>query len=231
MTIEPPVAPSTAADMGTAVARAALSAVPLAGGALVEVFQAVTAAGYQRRLEEWMAEVSDAINRHVLEPQELDWTSLSDNDAFLDAIAHATRAAVQTHDSAKRDALRNAVVNAALQPDLDSDQKAILLDLVTTLTGTHLKVLSIFADPRAAYAAAGIQIPERYMGARITVLEALMPEFTADSVLRDKVAKDLATHALTDLNLHLAMTGAGIFEPCILPLGSRLVAFVTMRTA
>lgn len=229
MSIHPPEPPSTAAKVGAAVTRAGLSAVPVAGGALVEVFEAVASAGYARRRAAWMADVSDAINRLVLEPQRLDWESLSQNEGFLDAIGQATRAAVQTRDTTKLEALRNAVVNAAARTDLDADRTAILLDLVATLTGTHLRVLSVFADPKAAYTRAGKPLPDSTFGdSRQTVVNDLLSDLAADKALLDKVVADLDTHQLAHIDLHTMMTVSGVLASASKPLGDQLVDLVTL---
>lgn len=227
MVTNAPELPSTAQELGSAVARAALSAVPFAGGAAVEAFTWATERGYRRRVDQWMRDVTEAVKEHVLTPQGLDWDSLESNDGFLDAIAHATRSAAQTRDTDKRAALRNAVVNAALRPDVAADETAILLDLLDTLTATHLRLLRLFSNPRAWYAATDTAAPNLLMGGRSRVVEDAYPELAADPPLLAKIVKDLATHGLADVNLNVTMTGQGILEPAINPLGTRLLDLVT----
>lgn len=178
-----------------------------------------------------MSEVSEAVNRLVLEPRGLDWTSLEDNDGFLDAIAHATRAATQTSSDGKRAALRAAVVNAAGRPDLDADRTAILLDLLDTLTASHLRLLALFASPREYLEARDLSVPNLMMGGRASVVEVAFPELAADRALMDKLAADLSTHGLATLNLHTTMTGSGILEPALQPLGRDLLSLITEPSA
>ncbi|WP_222117202.1 DUF2188 domain-containing protein [Cellulomonas sp. SLBN-39] len=88
-TIEPPPDPSLSRQVGEAVVRPRRpSRSPVEPS--WRRSRSRPSAGYQRRLHEWMAEVSEAINRLVLEPHGQDWASLETNDGFLDAIAHAT---------------------------------------------------------------------------------------------------------------------------------------------
>lgn len=218
---------SNGQEIGKAAARAALSAIPFAGGAAVEAFVLATERGYRRRVDEWMREVTAAVNLHVLEPQGLDWAALEVNEGFLDAVAHATRSAAQTRDADKRVALRNAVTNAALHPDVREDETAILLDLLDTLTATHLRLLQLFSNPRAWYAATGTPEPNLLMGGRSRVVEDAYPELARDSTLLTKVVKDLATHGLADLNVHSSISGQGILEPAINPLGQRLLTLIS----
>lgn len=227
MVIESPVPASNAQEIGKAAARAALAAIPFAGGAAVEAFTIATERGYRRRVDEWMRDLTAAINLHVLEPHGLDWAALEANEGFLDAVAHATRSAAQTHDAEKRSALRNAVTNAALESDVRADQTAILLDLLDALTATHLRLLRIFSNPRAWYAATGTPEPDLMMGGRSRVVEDAYQDLARDPTLLTKVVKDLATHGLADLNLNVTMTGQGILEPAINPLGQRLLSFIT----
>lgn len=231
MTIEPPVAPSVAADVATVAVKAGLSLVPFAGGALAEVVGRAAERGYDQRRQSWMEQITEVLNELYLEPHRLDVSSLAENPGFLATIAQATRAAVQTDNADKLVALRNAVVNATMQPDLAGDEQAILLDLVSTLTGTHLQVLTVFAHPPAAYARAGKPMPANILsGSRRTVVDDVLPDLAADKTLLDKVVSDLNSYGLAQIQLNGMMTAQSIFLPAISPLGQRLIDFVTLQS-
>ncbi|GAA4623639.1 hypothetical protein [Cellulomonas oligotrophica] len=227
-TIEPPPDQSVSRQVGEAVVRAAAAVIPFAGGAVVEAFTFATQRGYQRRFHEWMAEVSDAINRLVLEPHGQDWASLETNEGFLDAIAHATRSATQTSSQEKRAALRAAVVNAALRPDLPADRTAILLDLLDTLTASHLRLLALFADPHRWLVEHSTDASSTGASDNRTVLvEMAYPEIAADPPLMNKLIADLDTHKLVTINLDSFMTESGTFAPKLQPLGTELLELIT----
>jgi hypothetical protein len=66
-------------------------------------------------------------------------------------VHQATDVALRTHLDAKREALRNAVVNAALPSAPSSEQQAEFLRLVETLSPTHLRLLRLYDNPRAYF--------------------------------------------------------------------------------
>ena len=147
MTIEPPKEPSDAVLAAESLARGGISAVPLLGGLLVELFTGATTAGRLARQQKWMEDISEAVNRLVLEPRGLTMEDLATDDGFLNVIGAASRAAVETSDQVKLDALRNAVLNSTLGPDTEADRRAILMDIVVSLTPTHIKLLELFREP------------------------------------------------------------------------------------
>ncbi|MCR6706506.1 MAG: hypothetical protein NVV66_18085 [Cellulomonas sp.] len=153
-----------------AATRAALSAVPVAGGALVELFQYVTNRGRAARMREWMEGITAEIERLGISVETLD-----ESRGFLDAIGPATRSAVETASPDKIEALRNAVLNATLAPDLLADRHAILLEILIGLTPTHIKLLKLFDDPRAWYAETGEPLPNVMMGGQHIVVERRVP--------------------------------------------------------
>jgi hypothetical protein len=87
---------------------------------------------------------ADLINR-------VDWLTpgrLARNEAFLDAVANATITAASTGSHEKLEALRNAVLNAALPSDIDADQQATFLRQIRDFTPTHLRMMKLCSDPR-----------------------------------------------------------------------------------
>lgn len=229
MSIHPPEPPSVVAEVASIAGIAGLSLIPFAGGALAEVVGRAAEWGYSKKRQAWMEQVSEELNRRHLQPNSLDVDSLADNPGFLATIAQATRAAVQTDNADKLEALRNAVVNATVRSDIAADERAILLDLVATLTGTHLQVLTVFADPLAAYARAGKPKPRHsMMSSRSEVVEDLLPDVAADKTLLDKVVADLNAQGLARIQLNTMLSADGMFNPAASPLGQRLIDFITL---
>lgn len=219
---KPPQAPSTTRQLLEAVGRAAASAVPLAGGALVEVFTYATTYGRQRRLDVWMEEVVDVLQRHGVQIAEL-----GDSDGYLDAIGPATRAAIETASEEKRQALTAAVLNATLETDLDADERAILLGLIVRLTPTHLRLLRILDDPDTALDAVGQRRRDFYVASRSQMVGQVAPDLVARSDLLAQVADALEREMLARPNLSTMMSSGGIYERSSTDLGRRLLHFVT----
>jgi hypothetical protein len=78
-----------AADRAFTLAEAAVSAVPIVGGPLAVVLEAI-GGPVRRRQEHWLREIASSISE--LQGQvELLSKPLSENEAFADAVLHATQ--------------------------------------------------------------------------------------------------------------------------------------------
>jgi hypothetical protein len=223
--IEPPSQIGWKRDLVEVLARAGLSVVPIAGGVAVELFQYATSQGRASRMQRWMVEVTDALNRHGVSID-----SLAGRDGFLDAIGPATRAAVETSSPEKIEALRNAVLNATIS-DLATDRHAILMDILVGLTPTHVKILKLFDDPIGWFASADIEPPRLMMGGQRAVVERAYPDLAEDETLLNRVVKDLEQQDLSSIALGTIMSGNGVLSQRTRPLGKELLTFITESTA
>jgi len=127
--------------------RVALSAVPIAGGAAVELFNTLIMPPVEKRREKWIKEVSVAI-AHLLNEKRVTWDQLINNDLFFSTLVHASAEALKNHQSEKLAALRAAVINSALGSGLADDEEAMFLNLVGALTPSHIIVLRLFLYPQ-----------------------------------------------------------------------------------
>ncbi len=219
--VEPLPSQSDLSQVAEAVARAALSAIPFAGGAAVELLQFVANRGRAARMQRWIEEVSSELGRLGVE-----FESLATSDGFLDAIGPATRAAVETASTEKIEALRNAVVNAATAPDYDADRHAILLDIVVRLTPTHIKLLKLFDDPQAWYDKAGRPVPQTLLGGQHLVVRDAYPELANEETLLERVTGDLERERLSSIALKTMMSSQGVLSGRTMPLGKELLGFI-----
>lgn len=56
--------------------------------------------------------------------------SLKENQVFLTTVMHATTAALRNHQKEKLEALQNAVLNSAMNIDVDENLQLLFWDLV-----------------------------------------------------------------------------------------------------
>jgi hypothetical protein len=101
----------TKGDAAHAVARAGLSAIPLVGGASVELFQYIVQPPLEKRRLAWMSAVGEKLKE--LEEGGLNIDKLQEDDRFLSTVMAASQLALKTHQEEKRAALRNVTANAA----------------------------------------------------------------------------------------------------------------------
>ncbi|MGA2712573.1 MAG: hypothetical protein ABSG41_05650 [Bryobacteraceae bacterium] len=140
----------TAADWFAGLATAGVAGITEWWAAPAAVLlNMVTAPLLSRRRDAWYEELRlnlNDLNRRVagLTPE-----ALSNNEAFVSALAQATQSAMKTNskDKEKLEALRNAVLNIALGNFPADDLQAIFLNLVDSFTTVHLQLLRLFCTP------------------------------------------------------------------------------------
>lgn len=140
----------TDADVALGAGRAALAAIPFVGGSITEVLSLVLAPAVIRRRDTWFKELADGIDQLEARVQGLTVEFLQHKETFISAAIQATRAAAATHQREKREALRNAVLNAALTSSLDEDKQIMFLGLIEASSVTHLALLRFFSN-RGSY--------------------------------------------------------------------------------
>lgn len=220
--IEPPTLPSGTRLVVEAVSRAALGAIPIAGCAAVELFQTAISRGRAERVERWIQDVCGELER-----LQISIDSLSQSPGFLDAIGPAARAAVETADEEKAQALRNAVVNSTIAPDVAADRNAVLLSILVGLTPTHLRLLQLFDNPVAWFQEQSLPFPVFAPGTQRVLITRAFPDLNSDPVLLRRVAADLERQDLSRISLDTTMSDSGLRDSRTTFLGAALLIFIT----
>jgi hypothetical protein len=220
----------SAADVAYTVAKAAVSAVPVAGGPAAEVLGLIFGPPLEKRREKWLEQLADAVKEVQEKVAELTPEKLSQNEAFITTALHATEIAVRTHQQEKLGALRNAVVSAALPGAPDETMQQIFLNHVDNLTPWHLRILAFFDNPQDWARRHKITYPTWTMGSPGLVLEQSMPELAGRRGLYDQIASDLEQRGLMPGGgLHTMMTAHGMFSPRTTPLGKQFLQFISRK--
>lgn len=144
-------------------------------------------------------------------------------------MIEATRSAISTHKDEKRDALRNGLLNIALQRITDEDQQQTFLRYIDELTVWHIRILVLFQSPAQQLATKGVR-SDFYMGGAAQVLESMYPELRDRREFYDQIVVDL--HARGLLNsppsfLHTMMTGNGMVSKRTTPLADAFLSFIS----
>ena len=116
--------------------RSVLAAVPIMGGAAVELFKSVIEDPLTQRQINWLNDIAEA-----LENLEIDVKNLKDNTAFISTLLHASHIAIRNHQQEKLEALRNAVLNSTELYSLEDSKHEMFLGFVDVFTANHLRVL------------------------------------------------------------------------------------------
>ena len=133
-----------AGDWAHLATKAALSAIPVVGGPAAELFSAILIPPLARRRDEWLQALADGLRDLQERVRGFRVESLSNNEAFVTAVMHASQTAIRNHQREKRQALRNAVLNVAANRAPKEDVQLMFLNFIDTLTPWHLHVLRFF---------------------------------------------------------------------------------------
>lgn len=198
------------------------------GGSAAELFQLVFAPPIRKRHQEWMDSIAEGLYK-LEEEQKCVVGELKDNDAFIDTIMQASQAAVRTANQEKREALKNAVLNAALPNAPDESKQQVFVNLVEQFTVWHLRILSLFADPNGWFSShGGESSPCRNVGSLAGILTTAFPELADQREFYDMIGRDLHQRGLfgTD-GFHTMMSGQGAMAKRTTALGDDFLSFVT----
>lgn len=210
-------------DAAHAVVRAGLSAIPMLGGAAIELFSAIVTPPLERRRSEWMEEVGEAL-RKLEQERGIKLEDLQNNSAFIDTIMHASQAVLRNSQEEKRHALRNAVLNAALPNPLEEAIQQMFIDLIDSFTEWHLRFLKLFHAPSLWFETH----ESRPRGLSLaSVLEAAFPELRGRRSFYDQIWRDLYTRGLvTTESLHGMMTSHGLAQARTTEMGEQFLQFI-----
>lgn len=127
-----------------ATVRAALGAIPYAGQAAIELFNLVISPPIEKRRDEWILSIAAALEDAQQRIAGFSLDALVDRPDFTTALLRASQAAIRTHHREKLDALRNAVLNVALQNYPDEMLAHMFVSFVDEMQPLHIRVLTLF---------------------------------------------------------------------------------------
>lgn len=209
------------------LARMGISALPLVGGPLMEIFNSVLESPLNKRRTETMIQIGEVINT-LIEKHVLTEEDLQENEAFISTVSEVCAISLRNHQSEKLEALRNAVKNSALPSCPSDDHRQMFLNFVDVCTVTHIKILHVFYDPKEWFASRNIQMPSWGMGAVSTVLELALPELVGHAETYTIIWKDLFQRGLlTTDGLNIAMSRDGMIGGRTTKLGAELIKFLS----
>lgn len=208
--------------------RAALSAIPFAGGAAVELFNRLLVPPIQRRRDAWLNALAERLDG-LEQDGRVSVEELSNKEEFISTLMQASQAVVRNHQQEKIDALRNAVLNTALGHAPEDSKRELFIGLIDTLTIWHMRVFRILASPPADVDVRRLVL-DLSCGARLAVMEVVVrhcPEMSSEPEFLNKVLEDLARDYLVVSDEAFRSIEGDSTMPCITPLGAALLRFIT----
>jgi hypothetical protein len=173
-----------------------------------ELFSLTSQAILNSRSNDWMESIAEDLESLEKQVPGFNAEIALHNPVFFTSFLEAAEIAIRTHQEEKLEALRNAVMNAALQSAPEDAIQLILLNLIDGLTALHIRVLMFLDDPSRYIARNNIKGPGSGGITNKTVsiytwLEWPFPELRGQEALAKRVVLDL-------LGMQL-LTGADIF--------------------
>jgi hypothetical protein len=109
------------------------------GGPINQVLSLVLAPAVGRRRDEWLKELSDALDQMEKNVAGFRVEKLADNEAFVSATIQGTLIAIGTHQREKREYLRNALMNIAKGITSDKIKQPVFLNAIEASPPAHIK--------------------------------------------------------------------------------------------
>jgi hypothetical protein len=220
-------------DKGDAVyaaGRALLSVIPVAGGAAVELFQFIITPPIEKRRNEWMKEIGEAV-QNLKQSKGIDIEQLKSNDVFVDTLLQASQIALRNSQQDKINALKNAVINSALPQPIEQTLQQMFLDWIDTFTVWHIRVLGLFHNPQQWATDNNKPLPTNIsMGGLDTILGYAFPELAQDRALYDQIWKDLYQKGLLNTDsLHVTMSWSGLIARRTSELGEKFLMYISEK--
>jgi hypothetical protein len=214
-------------DIAHTAVRAVVSSVPLVGGPAVELFNLVVTPPIEKRRQEWMRAIGEGLQQ-LEEKQKTVVEDLKANDVFIDTVLQASQAVVRTSQNDKKEALRNAVLNAALPHPPSESRQHMFISWVETYTVWHLRLLKLFSDPIKWYEERRRQPPQYVIAGSLgQMLCDAYPDLRSERDFYEKVAMDLYHDGLfRSEHLHVNMSGQGVYEKRATPLAEEFLQFI-----
>lgn len=217
----------TLGDAAHVVVKGALSAVPVAGGPLAELFAYLVAEPIAKRRDQWINEIAGKLRELEERAEQPLIEKLKDDPSFTTVLLDASQIAMRNHQAEKITALRNAVLNAALGEMPDDIERSIVLALIDRLTPAHVAVLSLMQEP-TKHKAVVAYTANLMMGGLAQVITAGVPSLAGRNELVEVIWRDLTEAGLLAASgLNATMSGRGLTEKRTTPFGDRFLKFIS----
>jgi len=216
-------------DVAHTLTRAGLSMIPVIGGGLKELFASIVTPPLVKRRDEWVESIAKELKELENSVEGFRIENLAGNESFVTVVVQATTVAIRNHQKEKLEALRNAILNAALSCNIEENLQLMFLNFIDTFTPWHIKILKFFQNPREWMQAHDIKVPAISLGGVNAILENAFPEISERRDFYTQVIRDLDTRGLTDAGgvLNVMMTEDGMYSPRIKSLGNQFLEFIS----
>ena len=214
-------------DWAHTIVKAGLSAIPIVGGSIAELFAALIVPPLAKRRDEWLKSIAEGLNDLQSQIDGFTIESLVGNETFVTSVMHASQAAVRNHQKEKLEALRNAILNVASGRGPDEDLQLMFMSFIDTLTPSHLRILCFFQRPEAYVQNTEIPGVRDIFEVILDVLERIFPELRGQRRFSYQIIKDLSSRSLMYTEPLLEFQSGWRLTKRTTDMGDRFIAFIS----
>lgn len=199
------------------------SLVPIFGSPVIELINMLVTPKLQQRRDSWFQELGERVKK-LEEEGKINYEELQKDDVFIDIVIKATEVALKTHQNEKLIALRNALLNTALNTSsIDLSLKQIFINYIDIFTIWHIKLLILFNNPKIYEQ----QFEHIYTSSLVEIIEGVYPELKGKDYLYKSIFKDLYTKDLINTDsVSTMMTKEGILSRRTTNIGFQFLQFI-----
>lgn len=174
------------------------------------------------RQNKWLIQISEDI-KFLADRDERFLENIVQDETFITILMQASQIAIRNHQDEKLEALRNAVLNSALNISIEEDIQLMFLNFVNSFTATHLKILLVIHDPHKYVKKFG---SEGYHDLDSYIVH-LLPELSGQRGFYRFIYEDLFKQNLLIKDKNGFHTNEKNFPPMLTHLGRDFITFVT----
>lgn len=209
------------------VMKVALSAIPGVGGTVVEIFNSLIEPPITKRKDEWIQSIAIELVQLQEQVKDLKLENLIMDESFISTLIYASQVALRTHQKEKHEALKNAIVNAAIKNSPDDDVQLIFLNLVDAFTSWHLKILVLLDDPIKYGQEKDITWPNWSSTGLKSLIHVAFPLLEERLDFTTHIVKDLYSHGLIDTDsIGTTMSRHGVLSSRTSPMGKQFLTYI-----
>ena len=217
---------ATIHDAAHTIVKAGLGLIPVVGSASAELFTALITPPLEKRRDEWMTQVGERL-QELAEQGRINLDDLQNDDGFIDLLMNASQAAIRNSQEEKKEALLNAVTNAALKLSPEEALQQVFVRWIDDFTVWHLRLLSLFQNPTEWGKRHKKQFASHGTHSLSLILEEAYPELKEERKLYEIVWRDLYQQGLFNTDkLNTIMTGGGLSQRRTTDAGNEFLLFI-----
>ena len=218
---------NTYGDYAHSVVNAAISSIPAFGSVASEIFNMVIATPLEKRKEKWMLKIAESLEELQDKVDGFDVHKLCENELFISVLNRASQLALSNHQEEKISALKNAVMNTALNIPIDENEEMMFLNMIDAMTPWHLKIIFYFDNPEKRFKEFSINPMKNIMGSPLLPLQEFYPELKSRNDFINLIVNDLYNRGVFNTkDLNCTMSSSGMYASRLTEYGRQFFNYI-----